>query len=252
MPAPLVGVAFSAMVAALVLPFPRDVAPGTALMTQTPASAPRLIVTRSGTPGVEQDRLIRVTLTPANLAQGADWFEVEAWQGGGQRTVQMLRTGYGTYVSATSFPTGGNWKAMLYLAHGSAVEAAPIDFPADPEYRLPALRPRDGVPTPFVPASSLLMREVHGGAGWVAPLCAGSLALGALTWLAVLLLAFARVAASGGQRAPEARATDVQHAHHVPGRHDTHEVGALEDEQPPVKRIPAALQHLAEVVRGSG
>jgi hypothetical protein len=173
----------------LAVPLAREGAAVGGRVTAAPVGAERFTVDRLGFPAVEQDVRVEVTLTPAGAASGADWFEVLAWQGGGQRAVPLVEEAPGRYRSADVVPTGASWKAMVYMARGPELIALPVSFPADPEYGSPGvpLAPeREGA---FVPSQRLLTSESHDGPPGVA--AAAYVALLGLwsLWLGLLLYA---------------------------------------------------------------
>jgi hypothetical protein len=184
------------LAAALAVPLARSGAPIKGHLVATPTGAQRQVVDRFGLQDQERDVTVEVTLTPAGAARSADWFEVLAWQGGGQRGVPLVEVAPGRYRSAAPIPTGGGWKAQVYLARGDVLVAMPIVMPVDPQYRSPAvpLTPvRDGE---FVPAQRLLTSETHAGPPWVAALAyAALLALAAIS-VGLLMLGYRAVAAA--------------------------------------------------------
>jgi hypothetical protein len=179
----------------LTVPLPRDGVAVSGRVSATPSGQERPTVDRLGLPALEQDVRVEVSLDPAGAASGADWFEVLAWQGGGRRAVPLVEVAPGRYRAAGVVPTGGSWKAMVYLARGSELVALPISFPADPQYGsqgVPLAPVREGA---FVPSQRLLTTEAHDGPPGVAAAAdAALLGLWAL-WIGLLLLA-ARIIAS--------------------------------------------------------
>jgi hypothetical protein len=150
-------------------------------------------VDRLGLPATEQDVRVDVTLTPAGAAAGADWFEVLAWQGGGRRAVPLGQTAPGRYRAEGVVPTGGSWKAIVYLARGRQLAALPIALPADPAYGSQGLPLEPVRQAAFEPAQLVLTSEAHGGPPWVA--AAGYAALLGLwtLWVGLLLVAYRAV-----------------------------------------------------------
>lgn len=173
----------------LAVPSTRHSTPLHAHLTTAPVGLPRPAVDRSGVPVQVQDVSVDIVLDNTAAADGADWFTVTAWQGGGQRDVRLLRVAPGRYRSAEPVPTGGSWKSMVFLARGDVLAALPVSFPPDPEYRsagYPLQAEKDGQ---FVPASQLLLTEAHGGAPWVALAAYVALFGMAALWIGLLLLA---------------------------------------------------------------
>jgi hypothetical protein len=199
-PLPAWAVVGSALGLALLLavPLPRDGAPVSGRVAVTPAGAPRPTVDRLGLPATEQDVQVDVTLTPAGAAAGADWFEVLAWQGGGRRAVPLVRTAPGRYRAEGVVPTGGSWKAIVYLARGRQLAALPIALPADPASGSQGVPLEPVRQAAFEPAQLVLTSEAHGGPPWVAA-AAYAVLLGLWTlWVGLLLIAYRAV----GRRAP--------------------------------------------------
>jgi hypothetical protein len=181
----------------LAVPLPRDGAAVSARVAATPVGPARPALDRLGLPAVEQDVQVDVTLTPEGAATGADWFEVLAWQGGGRRSVPLVQTAPGRYRAVGLVPTGGSWKAMVYLARGSQLVSLPVSLPADPAYGsrgLPLEPVREGT---FEPAQLVLTSEAHGGPPWVAATAYSALlGLWAL-WVGLLLFAYRAVSRAG-------------------------------------------------------
>ena len=184
----------------LAVPLARTGAAITGRVTATPVGAERPTTDRLGLPAVEQDVRVEVTMTPAAAAAGADWFEVLAWQGGGWRAVPLVEESPGRYRAAGPVPTGGSWKAMVYLGRGPELVALPISFPADPEYGSQGVPAEPVREEAFVPSQRLLTTEAHDGPPGVAVAAyAALLGLWAL-WLSLLLAAARVVAARGAAR----------------------------------------------------
>lgn len=64
---------------------------------------------------------LRVTLTPRDAAEGADWFRVSVFHGGSTAQVDLRRVAPGTYVTERAFPASGERTATLRLARGGAL-----------------------------------------------------------------------------------------------------------------------------------
>ncbi len=182
------------LVALLAVPFPRQSAPLSARVTTAPVGPEHRVVDRFGVPATEQDVEVEVALSRPDGARGADWFTVTAWQGGGDRTVPLAEIAPGRYRSTQPVPTGGSWKAMVFLARGSRLEAVPVAFPPDPSSHFagyPLETERDAA---FQPSGNLLMTEAHGGAPWVATVAYVALGATVTLWIALLVLAHRAVA----------------------------------------------------------
>ncbi len=204
LPAPAVAASLVVLAAALALLLPRTGANLSAAVSTAPAGPPRPVTDRFGRPATEQDYDVTVALDPAGGARGGDWFAVLAWQGGGRRVVPLHEVAPGLYRAAALIPTGGSWKAVILLARGSELVAAPLSFPPDPEYRQAGTAIQPQMSEPFVPASRLMMSEAHGGPPWVAGAASAALAATVLAWVGGLGLAARRISAPGAPPEPAA------------------------------------------------
>jgi hypothetical protein len=191
LPRPVLGGAFAAVVLALLVPLPRNTAPVTAVVHATPAGASSPAFTRDGLPAPYQPMDVRLTLSPADAMQGADWFEVMSWQGGGSRITPLVEVAPGDHRSASPVPTGGTWKTMVWSARHDVLMSTPVSMPADLTYGQGPIAVRDGEKVSFVASSALLMRESHSGVAWPAMLAYGGLLSLTLLWIGVLVAGFA-------------------------------------------------------------
>ncbi|MDQ1713157.1 MAG: hypothetical protein QOE45_2607, partial [Frankiaceae bacterium] len=110
-PAPTVAVAGLLVVVALALPFPRHDAAAVATVRTTAAGAGFVNVA--------------VTVDPPAAVEGADWFEVFAWQGGYLARSPLAEVAPGEWRTAKPVPVGGSWKTMVRVAKGNVLAAAP-------------------------------------------------------------------------------------------------------------------------------
>ncbi|WP_059005674.1 hypothetical protein [Streptomyces specialis] len=115
--------------------------------------------------GSGDDRVVDVTLQlhPADLADGAAWFTVFSWQGGGIVREDLEKTGDGRYRTTAPVPAGGTgWKTVVRLPQGPRdLVALPVYLPADPGIPAPALTASDGQTLDFVAEQDLLRRETR-------------------------------------------------------------------------------------------
>ena len=126
------------------------------------------------------------TLTPADAADDAYWFQVSAWQGGGLELADMEPTGApGEWRSEEPVPIDGYWKTLLRLHRGAEMMAVPIYLPADTENDLEAIPAVDRQQR-FESERTYLLRETREGNGWLSPL----VHLGLVAVLAAWALAF--------------------------------------------------------------
>jgi hypothetical protein len=170
-----------AVLASLVIPFPRDGADGTtAAIHVKPTSGDR--------------GLVYVTLNHAGAADDARWFQASTWQGGDLVLAKMVPVGTDKqhYVSDKPLPVFGPGKTLVRLHKGSRMMAVPVHFPADPEINKPEIAAVDRT-APFLREGRYLMRESHGGAAWFAIIIYVLLAGVACVWVAAFVIAASRV-----------------------------------------------------------
>ena len=205
-PAALVAVSLLALTAVLAIPLPRNGNGATAAIETEPASAPRPGLDRYGNPASIQDVYVRLRLSPASIADGADWFDLVSWQGGGHHVAHLVRTASGVYSADQPVPTGGGWKAIALLGRDDVLASTPISFPADPEAGRPAINPEPAADRSFRPSPELITSESHGGPPLVAVLSYLALGLTVLSWVLGLLLAGHAITASPPAAAAAAKA----------------------------------------------
>jgi uncharacterized membrane protein YeaQ/YmgE (transglycosylase-associated protein family) len=90
-----------------------------------------------------------VRFDPPDAADDAEWLTATAWQGDGLVVDRLERVGEGLYRTTEPIPVHGNWKSMIRIQRGNAVDAAPIFLPRD-----------DAIPAAEVPASPRFTREL--------------------------------------------------------------------------------------------
>ena len=190
LPRPAVPLAALALLVALVIPLPRHGAGATVVISSSTVGAPQPAIDRFGHASFLQSARIAVTVSPSGAADGADYFRVMAWQGGGLVIAPLIADGGGRFHTNEVVPTGGAWKTIVLLARGDVVAAAPVSLPADPEYALSAAPLAAERTADLGPASAILLRESHDGAAWPAVVAYTGLGLVALAWLGALGAAF--------------------------------------------------------------
>lgn len=201
---PLVLAAFAGVVASLAIPVARTTTPMSAVMRTSPAGPKVPAVTRDGLPSAYQAMNVDLVVSPAGVANGADWFELNSWQGGSSEQTPLVQVGPGHYVSAHPVPTGGTWKTLVWMAKGPVMMATAVSFPVDLEYGQAPVTPVPVRNVQFEASSSWLMREAHGGAVWPAVLAYGGLFGMAALWLVLLGIGFASVQRPAPPQAPNA------------------------------------------------
>ncbi|TCC28610.1 hypothetical protein [Kribbella sindirgiensis] len=110
--------------------------------------------------GAEPTAYVTITLTPADAADGARWFEALAWQGGGLVFHPMEKVADGTYRSADPLPMYGKWKSMIRLHQGPRdLVASWVYAPEDAAIAKPAIQVSNGQTVEFVNEQQTLRRE---------------------------------------------------------------------------------------------
>lgn len=133
-------------------------------------------------------------LTPRDAAEGAEWFDVTAWQGGGLVVDPLRRVGPGVYRSTEPLPADGNWKTMVRLHSGSSLTALPIYLPRDAAIPAPEVPARARFTRRFVDETQLLQREKKGGSPTLVAIAYTVVASIALALLALLAWGLHRLA----------------------------------------------------------
>jgi hypothetical protein len=156
----------------------------------TPPGPPTTIAvtTRDIDRGAERTIAATIRFDPPNAANDAEWLTATAWQGDGLVVDRLERVREGVYRTTQPIPVHGNWKSMIRLQRGNAIDATPLYLPDDPA--IPAAE----VPAPasftreFIPDSQVLQREqktdVAGSLTAIAYSVVAAIALGLLALLA--------------------------------------------------------------------
>ena len=187
-PGPWIVLAALACVAVIVLPMRRPTGEVTADVRLESAG--------------DGDVVVTATLSPADAADDAYWFQGSAWQGGGLELADMEPTGQpGEYRSEAPLPADGLWKTLLRLHRGAEMMVVPIYLPSDPEIDEAEIAAVDRV-APFESERDYLLRETHDGNAWLSPLVHLLLVAVCATWAAAFVIAVRAGAAGSGRRDP--------------------------------------------------
>jgi hypothetical protein len=192
-PVPTAGVVLAAVacVAVILIPMRRPTGDVTADVRLDPAADGTAYVT--------------ATLSPADAAEDAYWFQATAWQGGGLELAEMEPTGRpGQYRSQEPVPVDGLWKSLLRLHRGTEMMAVPIFLPADPEIDEPEIAAVDRE-APFESERRYLLRETHDGSAWLSPLVHLLLVAVCATWAGAFAFAVRHGAGPRGGATTRAR-----------------------------------------------
>jgi hypothetical protein len=179
-----IALAAAACVAVIVVPMRRPTGEVTAVMHLDPIDGGWAQVT--------------ATLSPADAADDAYWFQASSWQGGGLEIAEMEPTGApGEYRSTAPVPVEGLWKTLLRLHRGAEMMAVPIYLPADPEIDEVEI-PAEDRTAAFASERKYLLRETHDGSAWLSPLVHLLLVAVCAVWAAAFVVAVRHGARGGG------------------------------------------------------
>lgn len=187
---------------------PRWVAPATGLVLVACLAYPLPIATVDGRATVELDdpsattSAATVTLDPPDLAGGALWLNVTAWQGGGSVVAPLEPTGDGRYRSGP-IPISGEWKSLIRLHTGAAIVAVPVYLPEDPAIPAEGLPAEASVTRAFVADKQILLREAKDTPQWMSVVGYSVLGVIVIVWVTVLAWGLRRMA--GGPPSRETR-----------------------------------------------
>lgn len=156
------------------------------------------------TPAPRRQVQVTARLSPPDAARDAQWLTVTSWQGHTGRGLivdPMRRIGLGLYTSTRPIPVYGNWKTLIRLARGRALDGAPIYLPRDTEIPAPAIPARASSTRALVRDHKILQRESHAGAAVVTIPAYLLLLLITCLWFAGITLGLRRLAAAlAGER----------------------------------------------------
>ncbi|MGH9223461.1 MAG: hypothetical protein ACRD2W_06670 [Acidimicrobiales bacterium] len=132
---------------------------------------------------------VEVQLTPADAADNATAFGLQAWQGGAPTIGSAFeKVGPGRYVSARAVPASGRWKTVIGLQRSDEVMAAPIYLPADPEIGAPEVPLVAQKTEPFARNTTWLLRETKPGAAFAANAAYTGVGVVILAWIGLYAL----------------------------------------------------------------
>ena len=147
--------------------------------------------------------IVTVTLTPADAADDAHWFQATSWQGGGLVLEDMVEIEPGVWRSEGPVPVEGLWKTLVRLhRNGSELMAAPIWFPDDPEIGEPEIPAVDRTIAMGAETQYLLRETEEGDLPWLTPVVHGYLALTVLGWLLAFVVGVRRIGGAGTPAGP--------------------------------------------------
>jgi len=129
-----------------------------------------------------------VRMSPPDAADGSEFMNVTAWQGGGLVISELESTGEpGVFTTAEPVPVGGSWKTMIRLSRGNTLSSTPIYLPDDPAIPVKGVPASPSFERAFVADHEVLQREQKDAAGWltvIAYLVVASIAFALLVMIA--------------------------------------------------------------------
>lgn len=143
------------LIAALMIPLPRDVSHVVATIKTTAVG--------NGDTGT-----VSVSLKPANAANNAVFFGITSWQGGNTRRILLKETTptSGLYSETEPVAIVGKAKSLVILIKGNLNMAAPVYMPIDPTIHAPEIPALPVRTIAFSRNTTYLLREEHGGPAW--------------------------------------------------------------------------------------
>jgi hypothetical protein len=155
-----------------------------------------------------------VALQPPDAADGAKWFDITAWQGGGLVVDRLQRTAPGRYRTTEPIPVSGSWKTMIRLHRGDSLTALPVYLPRDAAIPVGEIPAAHSFTRSFRNEHKLLQREQKGGNPVLVALAYSVVAGVTLALLGLLAWALHRLSAGVRPRRrtrPASAAQGLQH-----------------------------------------
>jgi hypothetical protein len=163
-----------------------------------------------------------VQMSPPDAAQGSEFFNVTAWQGGGLVIEELEPTGRpGEFTTSSPVPIGGSWKTIVRMSRGNTLSSMPIYMPEDPAI------PAEGVPAAanfertFIADFELLQREQKDVAGWLTVVAYSVVAAIALALLVMIAWALHRLAVAAPPQRTAQEGAPVRRGRSAIGREVT-------------------------------
>jgi hypothetical protein len=115
------------------------------------------------TPAPNRTVNAEVRLNPPDAADGAEWFNVTAWQGGGAVVEKLQKVGPGVYRTTQPFPVYGQWKSTIRLHRGDSILGLPVYMPEDKAIPAKGVPAQASMTRAFVRDKKNLQREQKPG-----------------------------------------------------------------------------------------
>lgn len=127
-----------------------------------------------------------IRMEPEDAAEGAQWFTITSWQGGGSVVEELEAVGPGRYRSSSPIPVHGEWKALLRLHKDKSLMALPVYLPADPVIGEPEVPARGEFTRSFISDKKIVLREAKEVDGPIVYGASSAIGLIALVWVLIL------------------------------------------------------------------
>ena len=131
-----------------------------------------------------------VRFSPPDSAEGANFANVTAWQGGGSVVSELREVRPGVFRTTEPVPVHGSWKALLRVHTGNSLVGVPVYLPRDRAIPAPEVPARASFTRPFVRDIEILQREKKEDVPGALTLLA-YLIVGAITASLIALIAWA-------------------------------------------------------------
>lgn len=131
-----------------------------------------------------------VQMNPVSAADGAEFLNVTAWQGGGLVLEPLEPTDRpGEFTTEEPIPVTGDWKSLIRMSNGNTLSAIPIYLPRDEAIPAPGVPAEPSFEREFVADHTILQREQKDAASWLS--AAAYLAVAAIAMALLVLIAWA-------------------------------------------------------------
>jgi hypothetical protein len=102
---------------------------------------------------------LAVRFRPGDAPKDNKWLTATAWQGGGLVVEPLKKAGANTWRTTDPVPLHGDWKALIRLHKGSAIDGVPVYLPADPAIPVKGIPAKAHFDRAVVPDVQILQRE---------------------------------------------------------------------------------------------
>jgi hypothetical protein len=162
------------------------------------------VTLRDVDPGPDRTVEATIAIEPADVADGAEWLTVTAWQGAEWQDQAVVidhleRVDEGTWRTTEPIPVHGKWKAIVRLHAGRTLAAMPIFMPEDQAIPAEEVPADSAFSRDFVSDKELLQREQTGGAAWLEWTAYLTILAIAVAWVASIVWGLGRLQHMGAR-----------------------------------------------------